>query len=55
MKRFSSFKHVILAPLVAAVNACDLTGATAAFGYAAAPAALATPAITSQQSNILRS
>jgi hypothetical protein len=53
---------VILAALVAAVNAGGLIGAPAAIGYAAAPAisyaapaAVATPAITSQQSNILRS
>jgi hypothetical protein len=63
MVKNSSFQYVILAALVAAVNAGGLIGAPAAISYAAAPTisyaapaiSYATPAITSQQSNILRS
>ncbi|XP_069688806.1 cuticle protein 67-like [Periplaneta americana] len=49
------YKFIVLAALVAVANAGFLS-APAAVGYAASPyAAVSTPAITSQHSNILRS
>ncbi|XP_071448479.1 cuticle protein 76-like [Hetaerina americana] len=49
-----AFKFVVLAALVAVANAGFL-GAPAAYGYAAPSVAVATPTITSQSQNTLRS